>query len=93
VHDSYCQAIEACVDPNKFGDGILSGPTGRPESIKYFVNEVRKHIFEKVLYRLQEALDKSYRIKVDTLHSYITNKQDKSLPGSFDHEDENEPER
>ncbi|CAJ0549769.1 Ff.00g033820.m01.CDS01 [Fusarium sp. VM40] len=86
-------AIEACVDPNKFGAGILSRPTDQPESIKDFINEVRKHIFEKVLYRLQEALDKSYRIKVDTLHSYITDKKDKFLPGSFDHEDENEPER
>lgn len=93
VHDSYCQAIEACVDPNKFGAGILSRPTDQPESIKDFINEVRKHIFEKVLYRLQEALDKSYRIKVDTLHSYITDKKNKFLPGSFDHEDENGPER
>ncbi|KIL92994.1 subtilisin-like protease [Fusarium avenaceum] len=87
------RAIEACVDPNKFGAGILSRPTDQPESIKDFINEVRKHIFEKVLYRLQEALDKSYRIKVDTLHSYITDKKEKFLPGSFDHEDENEPER
>lgn len=86
VPDGLCQAISACVDPKEFRDNVLD-----KTSVKDF--EVRKYIFERILYPLEDALSTAYEIQLNTLHADIARAKEASGVGSFDHQDENRQEK
>ncbi|KAF9879163.1 hypothetical protein CkaCkLH20_03396 [Colletotrichum karsti] len=74
------QAISACVDPKEFRNNMLD-----KMSVTDF--EIRKYIFERILYPLQEALSTAYNIETGTLHKEISQIK-AGVTGSFDHQDE-----
>jgi hypothetical protein len=86
VPDGLCQAISACIDPNEFRNNGLD-----KKSVKDV--EVRKYIFERIMYPLEDALSTAYEIHLNTLHTNISRAKETSGVGSFDHQDENRKEK
>ncbi|KAI0446279.1 subtilase [Xylaria telfairii] len=86
VPDGLCRAISACIDPAEFRNNGLDKPS---------VNDldIRKYIFERILYPLEDALSTAYDIHSNTLHMDILGEEKASGVGSFDHHDENRQEK
>ncbi|KAI1739866.1 subtilase [Xylaria scruposa] len=80
------KAISACINPTVLRNNGLD---------KMLVTdlEVRKYIFEKILYPLHNALSEAYMIESNTLHANIARVKNMSGIGCFDHEDENRLEK
>ncbi|KAI0881978.1 subtilase [Annulohypoxylon maeteangense] len=86
VPDGLLRAISACIDPKEFRDNGLDKAV-----VKDF--EVRKYIFERILYPLEDALCTAYEIQLNMLHKDIARVKQSRGVGSFDHREENRPEK
>ncbi|KAI1453627.1 subtilase [Annulohypoxylon moriforme] len=86
VPEGLLQAISACIDPKEFRSNDLD-----KKNIKDF--EIRKYIFERILYPLEDALSTTYEIQLKTLHTDIARAKESDRTGSFDHQYENRPEK
>ncbi|KAI0140285.1 hypothetical protein BJ166DRAFT_542643 [Pestalotiopsis sp. NC0098] len=75
------QAIAACLEPNESTKGKL----GEKHVNLY---DVRKYIFEKILYPLGDALGTAYGIQLDSLFETTIRPRGIRVTGSFDHKDE-----
>ncbi|KAI0543459.1 subtilase [Xylaria curta] len=84
--DGLCRAISACIDPTELRNNGLD---------KTSVNdlEIRRYIFERILYPLEDALSTAYNIHSHALHADISRINKVGGAGSFDHHDENRQEK
>lgn len=81
VPEGLCRAISACIDPKESRSNVLDKTLGKDFA-------VRKYIFEKILYPLEDALSTAYEIQLNTLHADIARMKEARGLGSFDHRDE-----
>ncbi|KAK2032675.1 subtilase [Colletotrichum zoysiae] len=85
IHDCLRRTILACIDPREFMDVL------HRRSVNAF--EVRRYIFERILYPLDYALATTYEIKSNNLHDNISRANEASAMGYFDHQDEDQLEK
>ncbi|EFQ36019.1 subtilase [Colletotrichum graminicola M1.001] len=85
IHDCLRQTISACIDPREFMNVL------HMRSVNDF--EIRRYIFERILYPLDYALSTVYEIQSNNLHEDISRANEAGGIGSFDHQDEDELEK
>lgn len=85
IHDCLYRTISACIDPREFRKVLDM------RSVNDF--EVRRYIFERILYPLDDALATVYEIQSNNLHEHISQATEVSGMGSFDHQDEDKLEK
>lgn len=84
VPNGLLHAIRYCVDPKELRNNVLD-----KKDVKN--SEIRKYIFENVVYHLGEALSTACQIEPDMLltdHSQEKQPDDSTGVGSFDHQEE-----
>ncbi|KAK2003322.1 hypothetical protein LX36DRAFT_723681 [Colletotrichum falcatum] len=85
IHDCLYRAILACIDPREFMNVLHA------QSVNDF--EIRRYMFERILYPLDDALSTVYEIQSSSLHEDISRAEKASGIGSFDHQDEDNLEK
>ncbi|KAF6826078.1 subtilase [Colletotrichum musicola] len=85
IHDCLHRTISACIDPREFRKVLDM------RAVNDF--EVRRYIFERILYPLDDALATVYEIQSNNLHEHISQATEVSAMGSFDHQDEDKLEK
>ncbi|RSL81916.1 hypothetical protein CEP51_005512 [Fusarium floridanum] len=86
VPEGLYRAIRACIDPVESRNNVLD---------KTFPKDVavRKYIFERILYPLEDALSTAYEIQLNKLYEDIEETKEAGGVGSFDHQGEHRREK
>ncbi|KAH7173258.1 uncharacterized protein B0J16DRAFT_349804 [Fusarium flagelliforme] len=83
IPDGLYRAISACVDPKESRTNVCD--RNMPMELA-----IRKYIFERVVYPLEDALSTTYEVQPNALHSSISQGDEANCNGSFDHQDEDQ---
>ncbi|KAM5347454.1 hypothetical protein ACJ41O_010459 [Fusarium nematophilum] len=86
VPDGLSRAISACIDPKELRKDFL-------DKASVSDLDVRKYIFERILFPLEDALATAYEIQLNTLHTEISQVGKAGENEAFDHYDEHRLEK
>ncbi|RSL41639.1 hypothetical protein CEP54_015753 [Fusarium duplospermum] len=84
IPDGLFRAISACVDPTESRYNVPDKKCPKDVAVR----KVRKYIFERILYPLEDALSTAYEIKSDRLYADIAQAKEARGIGSIDHQGE-----